>query len=342
MRSVALGFWIGTGSAAEPPSEAGLVAPARAHAVPRHRALRLAGDRPDLRRHGRRAQRRHRQGDRPRSTRACSTAPRARVRRHGRHGLAPARSTSADARAASARSCSRRSRCTRTTRRTRSSTCSARRSSATTRSAAPSSARARRRRARAGADALRAFHAARYVPAELVVAAAGSVDHDALVALVERAQASSAPARRAPAPPAPPAAPAPPRRRFFAKDTEQYHVVPRRARASRATTSAASRCACSTRSSAARRPRGCSRRCARSAAWPTASYSFHVALRRRRAGRPVPRHAPRQRRHARCSVVGRRARAPAARTASPPRSSSAPRRTSRAAWCWRSSRRRRG
>ena len=47
--------------------------------------------------------------------------------------------------------------------------------------------------------------------------------------------------------------------------------VPRRARAWRATTSAASRCACSTTSSAARRPRGCSRRCARSAAWPTAS-----------------------------------------------------------------------
>ena len=50
------------------------LAPARAHAVPRHRALRLAGDRPALRRDGRRAQRRHRQGDAPRSTRACSTS----------------------------------------------------------------------------------------------------------------------------------------------------------------------------------------------------------------------------------------------------------------------------
>ena len=41
--------------------------------------------------------------------------------------------------------------------------------------------------------------------------------------------------------------------------------------ASRVTTSAASRCACWTPSSAAHRRRGCSRRCARSAAWPTRS-----------------------------------------------------------------------
>ena len=39
----------------------------------------------------------------------------------------------------------------------------------------------------AGPDALRAFHAARYVPTNVVVAAAGSVEHDALVELVERA-----------------------------------------------------------------------------------------------------------------------------------------------------------
>ena len=63
--------------------------PDRAHALPRHGALPLAGDRSALRRHGRRAQRRHRQGDdlgllaRPRPS------PGARVRRHGRHGLAP-------------------------------------------------------------------------------------------------------------------------------------------------------------------------------------------------------------------------------------------------------------
>src|SRR5947207_5535877 len=39
----------------------------------------------------------------------------------------------------------------------------------------------------AGPDALRIFHAARYVPTNVVVAAAGSVDHGALVELVERA-----------------------------------------------------------------------------------------------------------------------------------------------------------
>jgi predicted Zn-dependent peptidase len=68
----------------------------------------------------------------------------------------------------------------------------------------------------AGPDALRAFHAARYVPTNVVIAAAGSVDHDALVELVERAGIERLGGR------APAAQPA--RRRFFAKDTEQYHV----------------------------------------------------------------------------------------------------------------------
>jgi predicted Zn-dependent peptidase len=74
----------------------------------------------------------------------------------------------------------------------------------------------------AGPDALRAFHAARYVPTNVVVAAAGSVDHDALVELVERAGIERV-GGRAPALPAAPAA-QPARRRFFAKETEQYHV----------------------------------------------------------------------------------------------------------------------
>ena len=104
----------------------------------------------------------------------------------------------------------------------------------------------------------------------VVVAAAGSVDHDALVELVARRATGAAAALRARrcAPPAPTALA--PHVRFVQKDTEQYHVASARP-ASRATTSAASRCACSTRSSAARRPRACSRRCASSAAWPTPS-----------------------------------------------------------------------
>src|SRR5919199_3878392 len=55
----------------------------------------------------------------------------------------------------------------------------------------------------AGPDALRAFHATRYVPSNVVVAAAGSVDHDRLVALVEQAGIERAGAS-APGLPAPP------------------------------------------------------------------------------------------------------------------------------------------
>jgi predicted Zn-dependent peptidase len=74
----------------------------------------------------------------------------------------------------------------------------------------------------APADGLAAFHDARYVPANVVVAAAGSVDHDALVALMERngAPAEGGPAPKGPPPPATDAA----RVRFLRKDTEQYHL----------------------------------------------------------------------------------------------------------------------
>jgi predicted Zn-dependent peptidase len=72
---------------------------------------------------------------------------------------------------------------------------------------------------------LRAYHRALYTPGNIVVAAAGSIDHDALVELVRGAvEARSHPA-------APRAAvrrllgSAPkPARRFQRKDTEQYHV----------------------------------------------------------------------------------------------------------------------
>src|SRR5689334_8837570 len=70
--------------------------------------------------------------------------------------------------------------------------------------------------------ALRAFHDARYVPRNVVVAAAGSVDHDALVELV-RASGVERPGATTPALPGPPV-PDPPRMRFVAKETEQYHV----------------------------------------------------------------------------------------------------------------------
>jgi predicted Zn-dependent peptidase len=66
------------------------------------------------------------------------------------------------------------------------------------------------------------FHARRYVPANVVISAAGAVDHDALVALAsERMPASGGeiPPRAGAV-----AFPGAPRRRFERKDTEQYHV----------------------------------------------------------------------------------------------------------------------
>ena len=72
----------------------------------------------------------------------------------------------------------------------------------------------------ASRDQIAGFHAARYVPGNVVVAGAGSVDHDALVALIaERARdeggsfASAHPVPTAQA-----------RVRFERKETEQYHL----------------------------------------------------------------------------------------------------------------------
>jgi predicted Zn-dependent peptidase len=71
-----------------------------------------------------------------------------------------------------------------------------------------------------GIDELRAYHAARYVPDQIVVAAAGRVDHDALTAMVASVSAGGRVASDAT--PEPPTADR--RVRFEAKDTEQYHV----------------------------------------------------------------------------------------------------------------------
>ena len=118
-------------------------------------------------------------------------------------------------------------------------------------------------------DRIAAFHARRYVPASIVVAAAGSVDHDQVVELAERTLAGLRSGERAPAPDAAPAGAGPgalPRQGDRAGPR-----LPRRPGAARATTSAASPSGCSTPSSAASRPRGCSRACARSAGSPTRS-----------------------------------------------------------------------
>jgi predicted Zn-dependent peptidase len=70
-----------------------------------------------------------------------------------------------------------------------------------------------------------AYHRRRYAGGNVVVAAAGQVDHERLVGLVERSaeKAGEAPARKAPAR-APLVAPPPPSLVFQRKDTEQYHV----------------------------------------------------------------------------------------------------------------------
>src|SRR5215211_3884220 len=72
-------------------------------------------------------------------------------------------------------------------------------------------------------DAIAAFHARRYVPSSVVVAAAGSVDHDRIVALAEHALANLRAGARAPEPEEAPADP-PAAVRFVRKDTEQVHV----------------------------------------------------------------------------------------------------------------------
>jgi predicted Zn-dependent peptidase len=73
-------------------------------------------------------------------------------------------------------------------------------------------------------EQLQAFHRVRYVPERIVISAAGSVDHDELV---ELARASEPPAAEGAAPAAP-SLQTPPdfarRARFLQKDTEQYHV----------------------------------------------------------------------------------------------------------------------
>jgi predicted Zn-dependent peptidase len=73
-------------------------------------------------------------------------------------------------------------------------------------------------------DRIAAFHASRYVPGSVVIAAAGSVDHDQIVELAQRTLGERS---RAGDPPAIEGAPAdpPPSVRFQRKDTEQCHVT---------------------------------------------------------------------------------------------------------------------
>jgi predicted Zn-dependent peptidase len=72
-------------------------------------------------------------------------------------------------------------------------------------------------------DEIAAFHRSRYVPGNIVIAAAGAVDHDAFVELAsDRIGSPPAPGGAHGAPPTP--EPLAGRRRFERKDTEQFHV----------------------------------------------------------------------------------------------------------------------
>jgi predicted Zn-dependent peptidase len=72
-------------------------------------------------------------------------------------------------------------------------------------------------------DQIARFHAARYVPANVVIAAAGAVDHETLVGLATE-RISGAGSDQAPLRGAGPAVAAASSHRFERKDTEQFHV----------------------------------------------------------------------------------------------------------------------
>jgi predicted Zn-dependent peptidase len=73
-------------------------------------------------------------------------------------------------------------------------------------------------------DDLLAFHAERYRPGSIVIAAAGSIDHDALLELVTRAQPGAEQGAGAAARPRLQSPEFARRAEFLEKDTEQYHV----------------------------------------------------------------------------------------------------------------------
>ena len=171
-----------------------------------------------------------------------------------------------------------------------------------------------------------AYHDARYTAENIVVAAAGHVEHDA-DRRARRARCSPPAGRRRRAERAPSRARASrgcasTRRR--PSSTTSASAGP----ASRAATSAASRSASSTRSSAARPPRGCSARCARSAASPTRSAPTPSST-STAAWSPSTSAPARTTSSEACEIIGREL-ARCAPRASPTRSSSAPRSTSRA------------
>ena len=183
-----------------------------------------------------------------------------------------------------------------------------------------------------------AYHRPRYTGANIVVGAAGHLDHERIVELAERLVSPAARARDGAAPAAEPDGAA--RLRFYEKDTEQYHICfgapghhPRRRAPLRA-----------------RRPRLDLRRLDLLAPLPRGAREARPRLLGRLLQRAVHRLGPGRhlRRHPRGQRRGglldhrRRAGAAAHRAGLRPRSWRAPRRTSRAASSSPRSRPRRG
>jgi predicted Zn-dependent peptidase len=76
-----------------------------------------------------------------------------------------------------------------------------------------------------GVGELQELHRKAYTPAQLVVAAAGNVDHEPLVALLAKTGWSDRPTGRKKRLPAPPAKPAPPTRQHLKREGSQTHIV---------------------------------------------------------------------------------------------------------------------
>ena len=129
-------------------------------------------------------------------------------------------------------------------------------------------------------EQLAAFHAERYRPPVIVIAAAGSLDHEQIVADGGRDRPRR---RRRAALPGP--LRADPRTGLHPANATSWRKTPSSttcasgAPASPATTSAASRCGCSKACSAEPPHRGCSRRSASAAVWPTRSSPSPTCMR---------------------------------------------------------------
>jgi predicted Zn-dependent peptidase len=184
-------------------------------------------------------------------------------------------------------------------------------------------------------DVISTFHATRYVPGSVVVAAAGSVDHDQVVELAERTLGASGNGSRTPPSHA---APADLRSnvRFQRKDTEQCHVClgatgihrrDDRRFAIRVLDAIFGGLSSSRLFQAVREERGL--------AYSVYSFSGQFSDTDRLAciSARAPTTSPR-----RCAWCARSSTA-CARRRPARRSSTAPARTSRRAWCWRWSRR---